>query len=99
MSEGVKETLCTHCTHREVCAYKRDYLDILKAVEDAEVVRATPDGKTASKKVNCYDFINRISVSCKYYQNRTEAYYRSREEDEVTACDDLLCLQMKNSIK
>ena len=85
MSEGVKETLCTHCTHREVCAYKRDYLDILKAVEDAEVVRATPDGKTASKKVNCYDFINRISVSCKYYQNRTEAYYRSREEDEVTA--------------
>ena len=99
MFEGVKETLCTHCTHREVCAYKRDYLDILKAVEDAEVVRATPDGKSTSKKVNCYDFINRISVSCKYY--------RSREEDEVTARDDLLYLQtkpdrsilLKNSIK
>lgn len=81
MSEGVKETLCTHCTHREVCAYKLDYLDILKAVENAEVVRATPDGKSTSKKVNCYDFINRISVSCKYYQNRTETYRSNTTKD------------------
>lgn len=30
---GVKETLCTRCAHREVCAYKQDFLDIIKAVE------------------------------------------------------------------
>mgnify|MGYP000411353783 CR=1 FL=1 len=31
---GVKETLCTRCAHREVCIYKQDYLDIIKAVEN-----------------------------------------------------------------
>ena len=28
MLDGVKETLCTRCAHREVCAYKYIYLDI-----------------------------------------------------------------------
>lgn len=68
MSEEVKETLCTRCTHREVCAYKQYYLDILKAVENASVVSDIPDGKITSKKVIDYDFISKISVGCKYYQ-------------------------------
>lgn len=38
MSEGVKETLCTRCAHREVCIYKQDFLDIIKAVENASIV-------------------------------------------------------------
>ena len=62
----VKETLCTRCAHREVCIYKQDYIDILKAVENATLARDTPDG-IASKKVIQYDFINGISVGCKYY--------------------------------
>ena len=68
MSEGVKETLCTRCAHREVCAYKQDFLDIVKAVENASVIRDTPDGKIASKKVIYYDFISEITINCKYYQ-------------------------------
>ena len=28
---GVKETLCTRCAHREVCAYKQDFLDIYQS--------------------------------------------------------------------
>ena len=47
---GVKETLCTRCAHREVCAYKQDFLDIIKTVENAAVTRDTPDGKITSKK-------------------------------------------------
>lgn len=64
---GTKETLCTLCVHRDVCAYKQDYFDILKAVENAKVVRDTPDGKITSKKVIHYDFIGEILVKCKYY--------------------------------
>lgn len=45
MFEGVKETLCTRCAHREVCTHKQDYLDILKAVENATVTRDTADGR------------------------------------------------------
>ena len=62
----VKETLCTRCAHREVCIYKRDYIDILKAIENATVTQDTPDGIT-SKKITQYDFISGISVGCKYY--------------------------------
>jgi hypothetical protein len=36
---GVKETLCARCAHRDVCAHKQDYFDILKAVENATVTR------------------------------------------------------------
>ena len=68
MSKGVKETLCTRCAHREVCAYKQDFLDIVKAVENASIVRNTPDGEITSKKVINYDFISEISVGCKYHQ-------------------------------
>lgn len=71
---GVKETLCTRCAHRDVCAHKQDYFDILKAVENATVTRDTGDGKITSKKVIHYDFISGISVGCKYHQNWTETY-------------------------
>lgn len=80
MFERAKETLCTRCVHREVCIYKQDYLDILKAIENTSVVKDTSYEKVTSKKVICYDFISKISVGCKYYQNWTETY-RSGEVD------------------
>ena len=36
---GVKESLCTRCIHKDVCAYKHDYLDIVKAVENVTVTK------------------------------------------------------------
>lgn len=33
INTGVKETLCTHCSHRKVCKHSQDYLSILKVVE------------------------------------------------------------------
>lgn len=76
MSEGVKETLCTSCEHREVCMYKLYYLNILKAVENARVssITDTQDGGFSSKKVADYDFISGISVGCRYYRNLTNTY-------------------------
>ena len=74
MPDGVKETQCTRCVHKDVCAYKFDYLNILKAVENARVsvVKETPDGGFSSKKVIDYDFISGISVGCRYYRHRTD---------------------------
>ena len=74
MSEGVKETICTRCEHREVCMYKLYYLNILKAVENARVssITDTQDGGFSSKKVADYDFISGISVGCRYYRHRTD---------------------------
>ena len=67
MSDRVK-ILCDHCPHSEVCIYKQDYIDILKAIENATVSRYTSDGKITSKKVIHYDFVSDISVGCKYYK-------------------------------
>lgn len=50
MSDCVKETLCTRCEHRGVCKYKKDYLNILKSINDAYVNFTTDDGKGAMKK-------------------------------------------------
>ena len=74
MPEGVKETLCTRCEHREVCMHKLDYLNILKAVENARVsvIKENTDGGFSSKKVADYDFISEISVGCRYYRHRTD---------------------------
>ena len=76
MLEGVKETLCTICAHREVCIHKFDYLNIIKAVENARVsvVKDDSDGGFSSKKVADYDFISGISVGCRYYRNWTDIY-------------------------
>lgn len=65
LDTGVK-TLCTLCTHKEVCAHKENYLDILKAVENAVM------------NANHHDCISVISVGCKYYGNWTDTY-RSKE--------------------
>lgn len=34
MSDGVKETMCTRCDHRNVCKFKEDYLKALELVKD-----------------------------------------------------------------
>lgn len=37
MSDGVKETPCTRCTHRTVCKHKDDFLKAVQAVNEATV--------------------------------------------------------------
>lgn len=74
----VKKTLCTLCAHKEVCTHKKDFLDIIEAIENASITRDAPDGKITSRKVIDYDFVSEISVGCKYYGNWTDTY-RSKE--------------------
>lgn len=63
---GVRETSCTRCVHRDVCMYKNDYLNILKAVTGATISELSSDGKMSVKKVESFDFISRIDVICRY---------------------------------
>ena len=74
----VKKTLCALCAHKEVCTHKKDFLDIIEAIENASITRDAPDGKITLKKVIDYDFVSEISVGCKYYENWTGTY-RSKE--------------------
>lgn len=70
MNNTAKESLCTHCNHRDICVYKDDYFSILKAVSETIVKQPCSDDKKVSfKKVTDFDFIGDITVSCRHYQN------------------------------
>lgn len=75
MSKGLKETLCTRGIHREICIYKQDYLNIIKAIENVVVEQPSIDGINGPfKKVSDFDFIGSTSIACRYYQNWTDTY-------------------------
>lgn len=40
----VKETICTRCAHRNVCAYKDKCLSVIEAVSKTTVTKQLPDG-------------------------------------------------------
>lgn len=68
-------TQCVSCGHKEVCSYMETYKKILKAISDAPVELLCNDlEKVQFKRVADFNFINRISVDCGYYQNWTDTY-------------------------
>ena len=34
MDEGVRETLCSSCSRRDVCVHKNDYLNMVKSLQE-----------------------------------------------------------------
>lgn len=67
MSDGVRETPCTHCVHRTVCKHKDDFLKAIQAVNEATVHEREDDRMKMTKVVNI-DCVSDISVTCRYHQ-------------------------------
>lgn len=57
MDGAVRETLCSSCSHRNVCAHKDDYLNMVKSLE--EVFYKFPDNER--------DFMHLRDPDCKFY--------------------------------
>ena len=69
MNIDLKETLCSRCIHKVVCAYSKGYLSIVNAVSEARVPQPGSNGEGSGyKKVIDFDFIDDILVPCRYYQ-------------------------------
>lgn len=65
---GVKETECTHCTHKEVCFYKQDFLEAQEAVDETYVSKPCSDGKTAEMiRIKDLKFIKPVLLHCVHY--------------------------------
>lgn len=60
---GVKETQCTTCAHREVCALKGELLSAQKAIDNLEV---SLGDRTVSLLANM-TFIIPVNVRCRHY--------------------------------
>ena len=57
MDEGVRETLCSSCSRRDVCAHKNDYLNMVKSLQ--EMFYKFPK--------NEIDFMYLRDPDCKFY--------------------------------
>lgn len=67
MSDGVRETPCTHCVHRTVCKHKDDFLKAIQAVNEA-TVHEREDNRMKMTKVVNIDCVSDISITCHYHQ-------------------------------
>lgn len=67
MSDGVRETPCTHCVHRTVCKHKDDFLKAIQAVNEA-TVHESEDNRMKMTKVVNIDCVSDISITCRYHQ-------------------------------
>ena len=68
---------CTNCNHKDICSFKETYMKILDLISNVVVEQPSAGEKKCSfVKIVDFDFINSISVNCRYYQNWT-GFYRN----------------------
>lgn len=65
MDGGVRETICTSCIHREVCAYKQRYLEYLSACE-----------KMRGDYPDDISFIKKSDPDCNFYKKKSDVNLR-----------------------
>ena len=72
MDEVVRETLCSSCSHRDVCSHKDDYLNMVKSLsgmfykfpenERDFMYLRDPDGKFHSKELSTPKFLTQRMI-------------------------------------
>ena len=73
--EAVRETCCTHCVHREVCKFKRLFLQAINAVQDAEI-SSTEENGVRLVRVRDLPYIAEMDLKCKHYKKEKIDVYR-----------------------
>lgn len=73
MSDGVKETLCTRCIHRQVCLIKERYLGFQKKVDNLYEMFKSEE---TIELFHDTSFIKPIELNCRYYIS--DSYYGTK---------------------
>lgn len=63
-NKRISEIQCETCSHSEVCSFKETYYNILNVISNG---MCADDKEEQLKKVVDFDFISKISVTCRYY--------------------------------
>ena len=67
---------CETYNHKDICSRKETYMKILDFISNAIVKQPGAGEKRCSfVKITDFDFINSISVNCRYHQNWTDLYH------------------------
>lgn len=68
MMTEVKETLCTHCAHREVCSFKDEFLRAIEAVNEVSVGRPSKEPNVVGYiKLRDIKWIKPVELVCTHY--------------------------------
>lgn len=77
MSNGVRETPCTSCSHREVCSFKDEFLSAMKAVNEVLVGLPSKDPTVACTiKLREITWIKPVELTCNHYKKKNEGAIR-----------------------
>lgn len=67
---GVKETLCTRCYHRNICKYTEQFLAVQKKLDEVEFAISGTD-ETWLVKLHDIPWLE-ADLKCQYYRNLLE---------------------------
>lgn len=74
---GVKETMCTTCSHGEVCSLKAEFLEAQKAVYDVYINCPCDDGKKIGIiHLREIKYIKPVELACIHYEKKNEGAIR-----------------------
>jgi len=91
MHSGVKETLCSHCGHLQVCSLKKKFIAAQQAVDNVCVSL----GDHAMKDLRDFDWIKPVKLECIHFAakqptQRDISIAKELYEDSKTRRDVLL---------
>ena len=92
MDEGVRETLCSSCSHRDVCAHKNDYLNMVKSLR--EMFYKFPENER--------EFMYLRDPDCKFYskESSTPRFLTQNmtipENADVKSCAKMIAEEARN---
>lgn len=68
MNNGVRETLCTSCSHKEVCSFKDEFLSAIKAIDEVLVGLPSKDPNVGCMiKLRDITWIKPAELMCIHY--------------------------------
>lgn len=78
MYNGLKETLCSHCDHLQICSLKKEFIAAQQAVDNVCVSL----GDRTMKDLRDFDWIKAVKLECIHFVKR-----RPTERDISTGGD------------
>ena len=95
MDVGVRETLCSSCSHINVCAHKDDYLNMVKSLQ--EMFYKLPENKR--------DFMYLRDPDCKFHSKELSMpkFLTQRmtiqENADVKSCAKMIAEETRNAME
>ena len=95
MDEGVRETLCSSCSHRDVCTHKDNYLNMVKSLQ--EMFYKFPENER--------DFMYLRDPDCKFHSKELSMpkFLTQRmtiqENADVKSCAKMIAEETRNAME